>query len=359
MPIYLKGSHYNIGYEHGQQLSETILMTVVPFIEEDMQESGISMKEGLSIAKKYELLISKDYPEVMEETKGLADGAGIDFKKALLILFYWEVHDTVEQSIPECSSFVAAGDATVGGEPIASQNSDWPKKMIGRGIPNVFHVSPNSGYSFIGRGLAGNLGRTSVIGFNEKGLGFVGSGINQLNEPGFGFPPLILTRIGLERCSTVEEFLGLVKSIPRWSHAGENVEIVDKHGNMARISFGSSKTFVVQTKDHFLVSTNHFHNQELRHLGPETKESYPSSYERYDRLIDLLKANYGKIDLEVAKQIMSDHKHGNRPPDGGSSICRHGSKQETMGNMIFLPNKRKFWMSQGTPCGGDYSEFKL
>jgi isopenicillin-N N-acyltransferase-like protein len=357
--INLKGNHREIGFQHGQQLSQTIINSVVPFIENDMKENGIGTTEAMKIANKYESLIAKDYPEVIAETKGLAEGAGIGFEKALLILLFWEVRDTVEQSIPECSSFVAAGDASLGGEPIASQNSDWPKIMIGRGIPNVFHISPTGRYGFIGRGLAGNLGRTSVIGFNEKGLGFVGSGINQIKGAGFGFPSLVLTRIGLERCSTVEEFLDLAKSIPRWSHAGENVDIVDKQGNMARISFTTKRTMVVQTKDHFLASTNHFHNREMRQFGPENREEYPSSYDRYDRLVSLLTENYGKVDRDVAQRIMSDHKYGKVPPEGGNSICRHGKNHETMGNLLFLPNQKEFWMSQGTPCQGNYSKFKL
>lgn len=357
--VYLKGSHYDIGYQHGKQLSDIIIESVVPFMEDEMRENGISTDQAMTIANRYETLMSKDYPEIIDETRGLAEGAGIDFGKALRILLFWEVQDTVERKFPECSSFVAAGDATVAGDPIASQNSDWPKKMISRGIPHVFHVTPKGRYSFIGRGLAGNLGRTSVIGFNEKGLGFVGSGIHQGKGSGFGFPALVITRIGLERCSTVEEFLDLVKSVPRWSHAGENVDVVDKQGNMARLSFTTKRIMIVQTKDHFLVSTNHYHNREMRHFGPENRDSYPSSYERYDRMIDLLKENYGKIDREVAQRIMSDHKYGNKPPEGASSICRHGKNQETMGNLLFFPSQREFWMSQGTPCMGDYSKFKL
>ncbi|MHA2093776.1 MAG: C45 family autoproteolytic acyltransferase/hydrolase [Candidatus Hodarchaeales archaeon] len=357
--LNFKGSHYEIGYQHGEKLSKTIINTVIPFLASEMEEIGISSDQSKSIAKKYETLIGESYPEVIEETKGLAEGADIEYEKALQILLFWEIRDTVEQSPPECSSFVAAGDATLGGIPIASQNSDWPIRMLDKGIGQVFHVTPKGGYSFIGRGLAGNLGRTSVIGFNEKGLGFVGSGVNLVKGSGFGFPALIITRIGLERCESVEEFLSVVKTIPKWSHAGENVIVVDSQGNMARVSFTTKRILITQTKNHFIASTNHYHNREMRQFGPDIRDQYPSSYDRYDRIINLMRENYGKVDREVAQRIMSDHKFGNTPPEGVNSICRHGKKQETMGNILYLPTKKEFWMSDGTPCKGAYSKFTL
>lgn len=357
--IILTGTHYDIGVQHGRRLSEIINKSVIPFVLDDMQDKGISADDYRKITKKYADLIGERFPEVIDETRGIAEGAEIDYEIALLLLFYWEVRDTIEHSIHECSSFVAAGDATTEGQPIATQNSDWPLTMSGKGIGQAFHVTPKGKYKFIGRGLAGNLGRTSVIGFNEKGLCFVGSGIHQVEGAGFGFPALIATRIGLERCTTVEEFINLVKSIPRWSHAGENVDVVDMDGSMARISFSTRRTMIVQTKDHYIASTNHYHNKEMRQFGPPGESAYPSSYARYGRLIELLRTNYGEIDREKAMEIMSDHHYSDNPPEGGKSICRHGANRETMTNLISVPSKGEFWISEGTPCRRKYSKFNI
>ncbi len=355
----LEGTHYEIGIQHGSQLSEIINKSVIPFVLDDIQEKGISADEYRRITRKYAELIGNRFPEVIDETRGIAEGAEIDYETALLLLFYWEVRDTVEHSVHECSSFVAAGDATIDGQPIATQNSDWPLRMAGKGLGQAFHVSPKGRYKFLGRGLAGNLGRTSVIGFNEKGLSFVGSGIHQVEGAGFGFPALILTRIGLETCATVEEFITLVKSIPNWSHAGENVDVVDMDGSMARISFSTPRTMIVQTKDHYIASTNHYHNKEMRQFGPPREDAYPSSYARYERLIELLQSNYGVIDREKAMNIMSDHKYSDSPPEGTKSICRHGTNRQTMTNLISDPARGEFWISEGTPCKRKYSKFKI
>lgn len=76
------------------------------------------------MTKKYEELMEKQYPEIIEETRGISNGSGVEYKKALLVLLFWETKDTTEYAFPECSSFVATGEATVDGNPVATQNSD-------------------------------------------------------------------------------------------------------------------------------------------------------------------------------------------------------------------------------------------
>ncbi len=357
--VRLQGSHYDIGRQHGEELQATIVQTVVPFVREDMATLGISESAYEKAVDSYELLLSNTHPEILDETRGISDGSGIPYSLALLILFFWEIRDTVSHALPQCSSFVASGSATRNGMQIASQNSDWSPDMMNKRIGFTFRINPKKRYSFIGRGLAGNLGRPSVIGFNQKGLTFVGSGIRQLRGGGVGLPPLIATRIGLESCSTVDEFIDYVKQVPKWSHAGENVDIVDAGGNIARISFSTNKLFIVQSKNHFIVSTNHYHNKEMRYLGPASRDQYPSSYARYDRLVELLTDNYGQLDFERTKQIMSDHKYGNVPPNGANSICRHGEGIQTRSNVILQPKERMCWVANSSPCGGKYVEYRL
>ncbi len=357
--ISLSGTHYDIGFQHGQILSGTIRNSVIPYVRKEMIDKGITDAEGERISKKYEVIYGNLFPEVLEETRGIAEGAEIEYQTALLLLLFWEIRDIAAQGARECTSFVAAGDATIKGNPIAAQNSDWPIQMRNKNIGQVFHVEVKNRYKFIGRGLAGNLGRTSVIGFNERGLSFVGSGIRQVQGGEFGFQPLNITRVGLERCSTVGEFIDLVWSIPKWSHAGENVDVVDAEGKMARISFSTKRIMIVQTKDHFLGSANHYHTSEMQHFGPPNREAYPSSYARYDRMIELLKENYGRIDRDVTMRIMRDHRYGDVPPEGEKSICRHGENNETMTSLISVPKDREFWIYPGTPCGGNYTRFRL
>lgn len=357
--VHLKGGHYEIGLQHGKQLRNVITDRVIPFVENDFRELRMASDRYEDVIPDYEELLREHFPKILEETRGISDGAGISYSRALLVLLFWEIKGTTAHYFPECSSFVAAGAATSNGFPIASQNTDWPRNMREREVDYTFRMKPKNAYDFIGRGLAGNLGRPSVIGFNEKGLGFVGSGIRQLKEAGFGFPPLIATRLGIETCGTVDEFLDFVKSISEWSHAGENVDVVDARGNMARISFSTKRIMILEGKNHFIASTNHYHNEEMRRYGPLSREVYPSSWARYDRLVSLLYENYGLIDMNTATKIMSDHEFGNVPPEGANSICRHGQNVQTMTNILFTPTTRDYWISHGNPCRSEYTHYRL
>jgi predicted choloylglycine hydrolase len=358
--VELKGNHYDIGFQHGQQLSGLIKDTVLPLVESDSEVKKISRNILKKIVDKYRGIIGAQFPEIIEETRGIADGAEIDFEKALLTLIFWEVRDAALPSATlECSSFVATGDATEDGESVGSQNVDWPLPHPHPTTAVLFQVQPRSSYRFIGVGQAGNLGRPSVIGFNDKGLGFVGSGIRQLHKPGFGIPPLMITRIGLEKCGTVDEFLRLVGKIPCWAHSGENVDVFDNDGYVARVGFTTKRTIITYTHNHFLASTNHYHDLEMRHFGPKDERAYPSSFARYNRLVELLTAEYGKLNVASAMEIMGDHNNGNVPPDGEKSLCRHGEGIQTRNNMVLRPSEGKIWISDGSPCKGEYSVFSI
>lgn len=358
--VELTGSHYEVGFRHGEQLSGLIRDTVLPLVESDSEINKLSQDTLKKIVDKYRAIIETQFPEIIEETRGIADGAKIDFEKALLALIFWEVRDAaLPGAMHECSSFVATGDATADDESIGSQNVDWPLPHPHPSTAVLFKVQPESSYKFIGIGRPGNLGRPSVIGFNSKGLGFVGSGIRQLDKPGFGIPPLMITRIGLEKCSTVDEFLELVGKVPRWAHSGENVDVFDKDGYVARVGFTTKRTITTYTHNHFLASTNHYHNLEMRHIGPKDEKAYRSSFARYNRLVELLTENYGKVNVETAMKIMSDHNYGSVPPEGENSLCRHGEGIRTRNNMVLRPSEGKIWVSNGSPCEGGYSVFQI
>ena len=196
-----------------------------------------------------------------------------------------------------------------------------------------------------------------MLGFNEKGLSLVGSGIQQREEAPSEIHPWLICRIALESCSTVEEFTDFMDAIPRWA-GGENLCVADAHGHMARLSYSTRRLSVTRTKDHFLVSTNHYHEPELSRFGPTNKE-YPSTYERYGRLVELLNENYGRVDVETTMKIMSDHERGDKPPEGDHSICRHGEIHQTFTNSIIRPTEGKLWISKGPPCVRNYSTFVI
>lgn len=360
--VRLQGSHYKMGLQHGEQLAEVITDALIPFISSSTTKLGISPKNLKELVNKYKHPIEKRFPQILQETKGIAEGAGINFEQALLVLLFHQyspprVSNTLLNSEQHCSSFVATGGATTDGEPISSQNSDWPKERCIDRLRVAFKYQPDDGYAVIGRGIAGHLGGPAVIGFNEKGLSLVGSGVTARNRANFELHPWMICRLALEKCSSVSEFIDFMEKIPRWQ-GGENLCVSDIDGHVARIGFSVKRIMITRSRNFFLASTNHYHTPEMQALGPQRAE-YPSSFRRYHRLVELLKANFGNIDVDTTMKIMSDHEFGDAPPESDKSICRHAEDLETFTNTILRPSEGKLWISRGTPCKKEYSSFTI
>ena len=64
-------------------------------------------------------------PEIVDEMKGMAAGAKVDFRDILFLNITYEI--SVPAVMGGCTSFAAAGQATVNGQVIAGQNFDFIK----------------------------------------------------------------------------------------------------------------------------------------------------------------------------------------------------------------------------------------
>lgn len=368
--LKLTGKPFDRGVQHGRAVKGIISTHVNPFVDKLLSQG--TPKELEDFSSRYEDLISKRFPHLIEETRGLAEGLGVPVRRALLFQLIWEfvsgylpfqkghsiaTGQTVTP-LQECSAIVASGECTADSKPISSQNTDYPNNPLAEVLPIVANVTPTDGYRYVGRANVGYLGTIRLIGFNEAGLSFVSSGVHQKFGAEFGLPPLTVAKEGLERFRTVDQVIDLVKSIPTWGHCGENVECMDAGGTVARIEFSSKQPIITVSSDGYLASTNHYISQELANHGP-TREEYPSSFTRYDRITQLMKQWKGKMDLDsTAKKIMTDHEFDHRTENGESCICRHG-RTMTIANVTAQPSANRLIISVGNPCEGKYNEFKL
>jgi hypothetical protein len=72
----------------------------------------------------------------------------------------------------------------------------------------------------------------------------------------------------------------------------------------------------------------------------------------------VLEEHFGRIDLDVCRQIMRDHA------GWPGSICRHyrpGDERvtRTQAALIYVPAEGKMLASDGPPCGAPFVEYSL
>ncbi|WP_225931262.1 C45 family autoproteolytic acyltransferase/hydolase [Leptolyngbya sp. 7M] len=146
--VWLQGSPYEMGYQHGQYLHDEIASLGSDIIS-TLRFAG----RGLALGR---LSALRSYPEKVEECRGLADatqdiGMTMD---ACLVLAYGDVYQEIFAStLPDilfwdgCSQWVATGEATVDGRLYHGSTLDNDQKPINYIIynPVVFIRQPNDG----------------------------------------------------------------------------------------------------------------------------------------------------------------------------------------------------------------------
>jgi len=109
-------------------------------------------------------------------------------------------------------------------------------------------------------------------------------------------------------------------------------------------------------QDGIFGHANHYESPQLQHLDMEP-EILPDTLVRSGRMYQLLKAKFGKLDLEAVKEVMRDH--ANYP----NSICRHddgrGGMLSTLSALIYRPEDRLMLATYGTPCTSPFQEFTI
>jgi isopenicillin-N N-acyltransferase-like protein len=353
--IKVAGSPYEMGYQHGQACDDRIKKFVELIIKGASDGKSVTRQDVLNRTKAFQPLFEEYCPKLVEEVRGLADGAGISFEEALLLQIRGEINN-VRHS--ECTAYAISGEGTVNGEIIIGQNSDMTPVMEELGI--VLHLTPEKGPKIMMWTFGGHLG---YHGMNSAGVAHFANALS--GGPGwrFGLPHYPVKRRMLEQ-TTVAECLQLldntqVCSSGNYVLTGGCRTIIDVEltpEGYAMLDDAPILGMASPTGEGFIVHTNHFLSP--RFATPDTDaRSSPDSFKRLKRLRTLIKNEYGSITVEMVKQFLSDHEN---PP---ISICRHLSEQnrdsKTVASLIAEPESGRFHVCVGNPCENEFQTYEI
>ncbi|MGC9346217.1 MAG: carcinine hydrolase/isopenicillin-N N-acyltransferase family protein [Candidatus Bathyarchaeales archaeon] len=126
---------------------------------------------------------------------------------------------------------------------------------------------------------------------------------------------------------------------------------MDESGDMAVVEASPEKVRVRRKPgEGFLAATNHFMHPEMKNVE-NVKERPPTSIRRYKSISEILGARGRKVDVELAKKILSDHR---------GFICSHvkAIKLGTLWSFIAFPICKTVLVASGHPCKAHYKEDK-
>jgi predicted choloylglycine hydrolase len=330
--VYLTGSPYEIGFANGKLCKNEILRANKPFLDIYEKVSLDPQNKWLEVSKKLEIHIPEEY---LEEMRGIADGAEIDYEKILFL----NTLTTISMG-NKCFAFAFKENNS---KIVTFRQIDEDKASFLYKNMILYIIKPQKGYGFAAILNPGWIDGES--GINEKGITVSQNNIHIRQTEWDIMPITQLSRQMLQYSKTIDEA----------------EQLLDKQkGFPARLLFVSSKKsasiFEIANKEKarmdmangFLTLANH------ACLIP-SKNVLSSSTRRLDFGNEFLDKNLKEMDKEKALELVRSSRISWR-----WNLVVHNRQ-----SFIFSPSDLDFWIaippdSNFTPASyGPYIGFNL
>lgn len=229
-----------------------------------------------------------------------------------------------------CSGMAYRGKATEGGQLLHGRVLDYMTGIgLQRAAVTVVFV-PNDRHAWVNIGYAGCVGTVTCM--NEKGLAFGemgGRGEGYLD----GIPMTFLMREVAERFETTAEAVEWIKTVPRSCEYFYVLSDAKTHGAVGIASWASALAKEKGLEEDILI----IYPGETVDLLPRGIEDtcLLASSHYYTTLADRTEAHYGKINPEIAWQIM------------GEGVARTSA----LHIVLFMPDTLDFWTAESSVNG--------
>lgn len=340
--IEVSGSSKDRGIEIGRKLKDSILTNYYNQKEFYKNRENFDYEEWGKLSEKYIPFMEKYTPEVLEELYGMAEGSAIEFNKILALTTAYEKSFGRND---KCTSFFLTGEASSKGETIIGQTNDENLLEWRHELDLVIHHKPENENEIL---IYTHPGVPAYMGMNNHGLGvlwtYIDNGVRK-----DGLPTNAIIR-HLLNYTSIEEAIDFLKEIPHDipNHFG----LADKKGNLVCLECFPNKVYVRREENYFVHTNHNIYAVD----EPEWTES-KTTFDRYATIKKLVENNYGKINIEMAKDFLRNHE---KEPN---SICVHPSYKipwsKTMAAMVFDLDRGIMNIALGNPCEVEYREYKF
>lgn len=324
---HLKGTHYEAGYRWGSFLlqNKNIILEKVPFA---------ITPQRMAYARSCLPIYQKDYPEILEEIQGIADGQQCDVRPLQAVLFSMYV-------LPPsccCSCFAFSSEQQV----ILGRNSDFLTALERQNLNVVYRLNDGA-YAFTGN-------TTAFVemedGINQHGLA-IGLTAVYPQQPKPGWNAGLLLRCLLERCKTVEEAIHTLRCLPIAS--SQTFTMADCTGEIALVECNAERVAIRQgLQQPFVCAANRFHLEEMQpyHL-PQVDDWFAQT--RYQTMYSALKQEGQRVDVPFAKKLLSGSC-------GFLSQYDRSTGKDTVWSVVYDLKQHKIYRCEGNPGRRSFRE---
>jgi hypothetical protein len=322
--IHIYGDPYQRGFAHGYLLAHELkrVKRSLPFWVKEIIR--VPFSEYLKINRQIMFpILQKKFPEYWEEIYGIhlgAKHAGVNISMNYLVgwnatmsmySFFKDGVTDDNRTIQRCSAFIATGDATIDGKIVMAHNvhSDL---LTGQLLNIIMKITPDNGHEFTMQTSAGLISSVSDWYIGSTGIVCCETTIADINyKPEFGVPFFCRIRETIQYAANLEDCSKIMLKENAGDYACSWLFGDINTNEIMLLELGKKIHHKQIAKNGILYGMNSAVGFELR-----TKETDDTDFNdtstrcgnRNYRLNELLNHQYyGKINVSVAKRIISDH----------------------------------------------------
>ena len=339
--IRVYGDPYERGYAHGYLLArelkpakQTLTFIVREFLKMDVSDYMKRCKNEIGP------IVKNKYPEFFKELLGISAGAreaGVSVSVALLIAWNSVLSLYPRNVAPNrCSAFIATGSATESGEIVMAHNTHTDF-ISGSRLNIILQVEPTEGHAFVMQTAPGYIASSTDWFLCSSGIIGCETTISRVNfDPDFnkGHPYFCRIRNVMQYAKTLDECSEIMSNKNAGDYPcswlfgntntseimilelGKNVHSIQKTQN--GVFYGMNSAMDMKLRP---IETNDYdHTNELTSVGARNNRLYHLLNDEY----------YGKITIQNAKRVISDHydSHFARIEMTSRTICKHSELDE-------------------------------
>ncbi len=348
--VRVSGSHYECGLGLGRAAGEKVRRNLDYYLGWWERNLGLGKQQVYRWAEEV-LGVSKEFDAgLVDELRGVADGAGIDLEAVAALNARYELAwASKEQLLPSCTSLALLPRRTARCVTILAQNWDYRVDVA----PNcLLYVAEAEGepsvYIHTEAGIIGHKG------FNGAGLGVaVNALVSSGDHLGESVPFFLVCRKALASRGLDSALSTILEARRCFSY---NM-VLAAPGVAVDVEAYPGGASLLLPEEGVLVHTNHFLG-ETPHEDPFLHQ-HPNTVTRLVRAKELL-GSRGLHSYRTVAQLLSDHQ--GLP----TSICHHPEEAQppdlraaTLSSTIMVLEEGTMYYTEGSPCSSDYRRFQL
>jgi isopenicillin-N N-acyltransferase like protein len=307
--VEVSGPPVERGRQYGEQARERIARGIAHYSDQ-LANKALSWDDIRELSTRFEPIIAAFDPAYVEEMKGIAEGAAVEYAGVMMLNARTEILKLAErrsaviedEAEPDgCTGVIILPPATARGRLIHAQNWDWKLECAETTV--VLKVRQENGPHYLTFTEAGALARS---GMNSAGISITANYLESDRDYQTTGVPLPFIRRKVLEQALVGQSMHTVYTTPK--SCSNNMMIAQCGGVALNFECAPDETFLVHPHNGMIVHANHFQSTvALSKLVERGVKNMPDSLYRDMRVSDLLTPRLGKLTRADVVEALYDN----------------------------------------------------